>query len=58
MQYQRLTDDTSIIVSETGESQLLSSTLGTNRNVCRTRKLILILLFISLVSSKIFEDNT
>jgi len=58
MKYQTLTDDTSILVGENGESQLWSSSLGTNRNVCRIRKLILILLFIQLVSLKFFDDNT
>jgi hypothetical protein len=58
MRYQRLTDNTSIVVGETGESQLLSSSLDTNRDVCRIREVILILLFIALVSLKIFDDNT
>ena len=50
MQYQRLTDDTSLIVTETGESQLVSSSLNTNRNINRIRKSLLILLLIQLVS--------
>ncbi|CAF3539264.1 unnamed protein product [Rotaria sp. Silwood1] len=49
MQYQRLTDNASIIVRETGESHLLSSSLYTNPKVCRWRKIILILLFIQLI---------
>ncbi|CAF3564140.1 unnamed protein product [Rotaria sp. Silwood1] len=49
MQYQRLTDNASIIVRETGESHLLSSSLDTNPKVCRWRKIILILLFIQLI---------
>jgi hypothetical protein len=58
MQYQRLTEDASIIVGETGESHLLSSSLNNNRNICRIRKSILILLFIQLVSSKIVDDDS
>jgi hypothetical protein len=58
MQYQRLTEDTSILVGENGESQLWSSSLVTNRNFSRIRKIILILLFIQLVSLKIFDNNT
>ena len=54
MQYERLTDNTLIIVTETGESQLLSSSLNTNINVRRIRKSLLILLFIHLVSLKSF----
>lgn len=51
MQYERLTDTTSLIVTENGESQLVSSSLGTNRKICHTRKSILILLIVQLVSS-------
>jgi hypothetical protein len=50
MQYQRLTDDASIIVGETGESHLWSSSLENDRNIRRLRKTILILLLIQLVS--------
>jgi hypothetical protein len=50
MQYQRVTDDASLIVTETGESHLFSSSLGTNRNFCRVRKSLLILVLIQLVS--------
>jgi hypothetical protein len=54
MQYQRLTDDTSIIVSENGGSQLMSSSLNTNRGIIRIRKIILILVSIQLVSIESF----
>jgi hypothetical protein len=57
MQYQRLTDDTSIIIGETGESHLWSSSLDTDRNVCRIRKAVLILLLIQLVSRKNVNNN-
>jgi hypothetical protein len=56
MQYARLTDDASIIIGETGESQLWSSSLDRNRKICQIRKTILILLIIQLVSEKIFHD--
>ncbi len=51
MQYQRLTDDASIIVGENGESHLWSSSLDNDRNIRHIRKRILILLLIQLVSS-------
>ena len=57
MQYQRLTDETSTIVGETGESYFWSSSLNTDRNVRRIRKKILILLCIQLVSSIIFDGK-
>ncbi len=50
MQYQRLTDNTSIIIRENGESQLLSSTIGANQCFSRQRRMILILLSIQLVN--------
>jgi hypothetical protein len=57
MKYERLTDNTSIIVGENGESQLLSSSLDTNRHVCRIRKIILYLLWIQLVSFLVSKIN-
>ena len=51
MQYQSLTDETSLIVGENGESQLFTSSIQTNQFVSRLRKYLLILLLIQLVSS-------
>lgn len=50
MRYERLSDDTSLIVGENGESQLVSSSLDTNRQVCSIRKILVYLLLIQLVS--------
>ena len=50
MRYERLSDDTSLIVGENGESQLVSSSFDTNRQVCSIRKILLYLLLIQLVS--------
>ncbi|CAF3444074.1 unnamed protein product [Rotaria socialis] len=49
MHYQRLTDDASIVVDENGESQLLSSSLDSDKKICYTRKIILSLLTIQIV---------
>ncbi|CAF3833733.1 unnamed protein product [Rotaria magnacalcarata] len=49
MHYQRLTDDASIVVDENGESQLLSSSLDSDKKICHTRKIILSLLTIQIV---------
>ncbi|CAF1060817.1 unnamed protein product [Adineta steineri] len=49
MQYQRLTDDSSLIITESGESHLLTSSLDTNNNFSRIRKYLLILLVIQLI---------
>jgi hypothetical protein len=51
MQYRRLTDDTSIIVRENGESYLWPSSMDNDRNILRVRKIILSLLWIQFVSS-------
>ena len=51
MQYQRLTDEMSMIVGENGESRRWSSSMDNDRNILRVRKTVLILLLIQFVSS-------
>ncbi|CAF1595126.1 unnamed protein product [Adineta ricciae] len=51
MRYQRLSEDSSVIVTETGESQVVSSSLHSDRNVRQTRTLLLIFLVIQWISS-------
>ena len=52
MRYQRLSEDSSVIVTETGESQVVSSALHSDRNVRQTQKLLLIFLVIQWVRSQ------
>ncbi|UJR36838.1 hypothetical protein I4U23_029551 [Adineta vaga] len=53
MRYQRLTEDSSMIITETGESQIVSSSLHTNRNICHVRKYLLTLLVYQWISTVI-----
>lgn len=55
MQYQRLTEETTTIIDETGESHVRSLSLNVDRKIHRARRTILSLLFIQLVSGTSFD---